>query len=299
MELRHLVHFVAVAEELSFTGAAQRLHVVQSGVSATIRALEKELGAPLFDRSPQGVALTVAGEALVPKAHAALDAVQAARDAVCGKQGLHGTIAIGATTASALIDFPILLTRFRAAHPGVTLRLRVSPNGSTGLAQTLAAGELDVAFVSLTGRAQGGLVTRSLASYPMVVLVPPGHRLSTRTRTTLPELADEDFIDFHPGSASRDLADRAFATAGVHRRISVEVTDMSSAAAYVQSGLGMALLPEFAVAQAPDAAVLTLSDQSLTWTLSIATSSTRRPSAPTRAFLDLVEDYVSENFGRI
>lgn len=298
MELRHFEYFIAVAEEMSFTGAARRLHVVQSGVSATIRALERELGAALFERSPQRVDLTDAGKALLPQAHAALDAVRTARDVVRGKQGLHGTIDIGVMTASSLINMPVLLSRFRSEHPAVTLRLRVSPTGSAGLAQSLGAGELDVAFLSLTGRAQGGLVTRRLASYPMVVLVPPGHRLFARTHVTLHELADEEFIDFCPGSSSRDLADRAFAAAGVHRQISVEVLDMGTAAACVQRGLGIALLPQFAVAQAPDAAVLQLSDRSLLWALSMATSSTRRLSAPARAFLDLVDDYASEELGQ-
>lgn len=82
MELRHLEYFLAVAEELNFTRAARRLHVVQSGVSAAVRALEHELGAPLFERTSKQVALTAAGEALLPEARATLAAAQAARDAV-------------------------------------------------------------------------------------------------------------------------------------------------------------------------------------------------------------------------
>ena len=82
MELRHLQFFVAVAEELSFTRASRRLHVVQSAVSSAIQGLERELGARLFDRDPHRVALTDAGRALLPKARATLDAAHAAMDAV-------------------------------------------------------------------------------------------------------------------------------------------------------------------------------------------------------------------------
>lgn len=293
MELRHLEYFVAVAEELSFTGAARRLHVVQSGVSATIRALEKELDATLFERSSQRVSLTDAGAALLPEAHAALDAVRAARDAVRGNQGtLRGAIDIGAMTAVAVMDLPALLRRFRTNHPGVAIRLRVSPTGSAGLAQALAAGELDAAFLSLAGRTPGGLTVRQLTSYPMVLLVPTGHRLASRRRVALHELEDEEFVDFPPGSGSRDLVDQAFTTAGVRRRVSVEA-DIASAAAYVRCGLGITLLPEFAVPDTPDLSVLAVGDETLRWTLSIATSSTRRPSAPLRALLELADAYAS------
>src|ERR1700756_3209161 len=96
MELRHLEYFVAVAEELSFTRAAQRLHVVQSGVSSAIAVLERELGATLFDRDRHAVALTEAGRALLPEARATLAAARAAADAVAETTaGVRGTLAGG------------------------------------------------------------------------------------------------------------------------------------------------------------------------------------------------------------
>ena len=93
MELRHLEYFVAVAEELSFTRASRRLHVVQSGVSSAIQGLERELGAALFDRDRHRVTLTEAGQALLPEARATLAAAQAAADAVAeATAGLRGTL---------------------------------------------------------------------------------------------------------------------------------------------------------------------------------------------------------------
>jgi DNA-binding transcriptional LysR family regulator len=179
------------------------------------------------------VSLTDAGAALLPEAHAALDAVRAARDAVRGNQGtLRGAIDIGSMTAVAVMDLPALL------------------------------------------------------------LVPTGHRLASRRRVALHELADEEFVDFPPGSGSRDLVDQAFTAAGVRRRVSVEA-DIASAAAYVRCGLGITLLPEFAVPDTPDLSVLAVGDETLRWTLSIATSSTRRPSAPLRALLELADAYAS------
>ncbi|MCX5087715.1 LysR substrate-binding domain-containing protein [Streptomyces sp. NBC_00365] len=127
---------------------------------------------------------------------------------------------------------------------------------------------------------------------PALLVVPTGHRLASRRRVALHELADEEFVDFPPGSGSRDLADQAFTTAGVRRRVSVEA-DIASAAAYVRCGLGITLLREFAVPDTPDLSVLAVGDETRRWTLSIATSSTRCPSAPLRALLELADAYAS------
>src|ERR1700756_3323405 len=108
MELRQLATFVAVAEEGSFTRAADRLHVVQSAVSAGVRNLEKELGAMLFDPSPHSVKLTDAGRALLPEARATLAAAQAARDAVDeARGGLRGTVVLGTMQAQAMHAFNV------------------------------------------------------------------------------------------------------------------------------------------------------------------------------------------------
>ncbi|MBO0774454.1 MAG: LysR family transcriptional regulator, partial [Actinobacteria bacterium] len=105
MELRHLEYFVAVAEELSFTRASRRLHVVQSGVSSAIQNLERELGSPLFDRDRHRVALTDAGQVLLPEARATLAAAQSAVDAVGeARAGLRGTLTIGTMLSTGRVD---------------------------------------------------------------------------------------------------------------------------------------------------------------------------------------------------
>src|SRR3954469_17116911 len=153
MELRHFEYFVAVAEERSFTRAAARLHVVQSGVSAVIKALERDLGAALLERTSKRVVLTDAGEALLPRARAALDAARAARDAVDEvRGGLRGTLRFGILNSVAVIDVAAVLGAFHRTNPGVALQLTVSPQGSAGLLDALADGSLDVAIVSVPGR---------------------------------------------------------------------------------------------------------------------------------------------------
>src|SRR5205807_94272 len=151
MELRQLATFVAVAEEGSFTRAADRLHVVQSAVSAGVRKLEDELGASLFDRSTHHVKLTDAGRALLPEARATLAAAQAARDAVDeARGGLRGTVVLGTMQAQGMraIDLAGVLAAFRAERPGVEIAIRHS-GGSSEMAREVVDGRLDLAFVAL------------------------------------------------------------------------------------------------------------------------------------------------------
>ena len=286
MELRHLEVFVAVAEELSFTRASSRLHLVQSGVSSAVKALERDLGAALFDRDRHRVALTHAGQALLPAARATLAAAQAARDAVGEAQGgLRGTITVGTMVSTGGLDLPALLERFHRTHPGVTVRLRHSASGSTGLARDVVAGGLDLALLSLPGQVPAGLSLRPVTEEPLVVISRPEHPLAGR-RVRLAQLAGESFIDFPPGWGNRAVADRAFAAAGLDREVPFEAADFTSVIALVRAGLGIAFLPARAAAGVSDLATIEISDRALRWVVSAAVPTGRRLPAAARAFLD-------------
>jgi DNA-binding transcriptional LysR family regulator len=177
VELRQLATFVAVAEEGSFTRAADRLHVVQSAVSAGVRNLEKELGVRLFDRSTHRVKLTDAGRALLPEARATLAAAQAARDAVEeARGGLRGTVVLGTMQAQGMraIDLAGILAAFRAEHPAVEVEIR-HVGGSTEMANEVRDGRLDLAFVALPGDGPSGLELIPLAREPIMLAVAAGH----------------------------------------------------------------------------------------------------------------------------
>ena len=286
MELRHLEYFVAVAEELSFTRASRRLHVVQSGVSSAIQGLERELGATLFDRNRHRVTLTEAGLALLPEARATLAAAQAAADAVAeAAAGLRGTLTIGTMISIGSIDVPALLGRFHEQHPAILVRLRVMPGGSADLAREVASGGLDLALLSLPGEAPPGLTVRPLAQEPLVLICAPKHPLASAEAVRLDALASETFVDFPAGWGTRAVVDRAFATAGIDRQVSFEVADYPTVAGLVGTGLGVAFIPA-SVASGLDAlARVPVEGAALNWRILVATSATRRPSAAARAFL--------------
>ncbi|MEU0004354.1 LysR family transcriptional regulator [Streptomyces sp. NPDC006314] len=181
MELRQLSYFVAVAEELHFGRAADRLHIVQSAVSQQIQRLERELGAELFDRSPRRVRLTGAGERLLPEARAVLAAAEKARAAVAVPAGLR----LGTSTGlGAHLDR--VLAAFAERAPDVPVELFSLPAGER-LAR-VAAGGLDAAFVR-SAEPPPGVRVLPLWPDPLVAALPAGHPLATRDGIDLADLA--------------------------------------------------------------------------------------------------------------
>ncbi|WP_086665569.1 LysR family transcriptional regulator [Lentzea kentuckyensis] len=247
MELRQLEHFLAVADECHFTRAARRMHVSQSGLSASIRALEVELGAPLFLRTTRQVELTQAGRALLPEARRALSSVESARDAVAAVQGLlRGTLSVGSLQCLHVVHLPAVLARFHELHPGVEIRMRQS--GNAELVEEVRAGRLDLAFVARPRRMADDLRVSTLASEPLVLACALGSPFAARDSVELSELAGQSFVDFNADWGTRDEVDRMLAAAGVERHVAVEVNDVHSLLDFVGFGLGVALVPQsFAV----------------------------------------------------
>jgi DNA-binding transcriptional LysR family regulator len=263
---------------------------VQSALSVSIKALEAELGAPLFERSTHRVELTDAGIALLPEARATLAAAEGARDAVDAVVGgLRGTLRIGIMQSVTAFDLAALLVRFHRERPGVELKPRPAHAGTMGLVQDVACGELDLAFVSVPGRKHPGVTLTPLVSEPILLAVPPGHRFESRESVTLDELADETFVEVPSGWGTRLRTDLALAQAGVERVVGVEVADLSTLAELVRAGLGLGFLPESTLIGGNRVKLVRL-EPNLIWEVSLAVPSTRRPSAAALAFLELVRE---------
>jgi DNA-binding transcriptional LysR family regulator len=291
VELRQLATFVAVAEEGSFTRAADRLHVVQSAVSAGVRKLEEELGASLFDRSTHHVKLTDSGRALLPAARATLAAAQAARDAVDEAQGgLRGTVVLGTMQAQGMraIDLAGVLGAFRADHPGVEVAIRHS-GGSSEMAREVVDGRLDLAFVALPGDAPPGLTLIPLASEPIMLAVPTGHPLAGRAGVELALLGDETLVDLPAGWGIRIAVDRSFAAAGVTRSIAFEVNDTATMVEFIRNALAIGMLPRSLVEIEDEIAFVPIREYPPQFQTAIAIPANRRLSAATRAMLDTIK----------
>jgi DNA-binding transcriptional LysR family regulator len=283
VELRQLEYFVAVAEECHFTRAARRMHVAQSGLSASIRALEVELGAPLFVRSTRQVELTQAGRALLVEARRALSTIDAARDAVAAVQGLlRGRLSVGSVQCLHGVHLPAVLARFHELHPGVELRLRQA--GSGELVELVRAGRLDLAFVT-AGHVADDLEVSTLSTEPLVLACAPELPFAERESVRLADLAGQPFVDFNPDWGTRDEVDRALATAGVDRRVAVEVNDVHSLLDFVGFGLGVALVPRSFAAKRTRARFVEVADAPVAETAVVAAPVA---GAAASALLDLV-----------
>ncbi|MGW0708470.1 LysR family transcriptional regulator [Streptomyces sp. NPDC002643] len=245
MELRHLQHFVAVAEDQHFTRAAERLLVSQSGLSASIRSLERELQTPLFVRTTRRVTLTPAGRALLAEAERILAQVRSAHEAVAAVQGvLRGMLAVGSEQCVKGVHVAGLLAGFRRTHPDVEICLRQA--GSAALAEEVASGRLDLAFAVRSSQEDTDqLRVVPLTAEPMTVLCHPSHRLtvSETVAVTPDDLGGEVFVDFHPDWGTRRTTDAVFAAAGVRRTVAMEVNDVHNLLELVDENLGIAVVP--------------------------------------------------------
>ena len=287
MELRHLEHFVAVAEERNFTRAARRLHLVQSALSVSIRSLEHELDTQLFERTTREVSLTDAGRALLPEARRTLDAAASAQAAVlAARSGLRGTLRLGMMQVISVLEVGSLIARFHRERPLVDIQPTTAPGGSAALITDVRRGALDAAFVSVGGPDLSGLTATTLASEPVLLGCLPDHPLARRAVVSVSELADEPFVDFTPGWGTRTIADQLFARAGVERSIGIEVPDGSIHAALVRAGLGLAILPESMIVDAGLAGVPLR--PAATFSVAFIVASGRPLSPVTQAFADLV-----------
>lgn len=244
MDLRQLEHFVVVAEEQHFTRAATRLHIVQSGLSASIRTLEDEMGAALFERTTRRVNLTQAGRAFLDEARRVLSAAKVARSVVADMQSLQrGRLTFGAIQGlSPFIDLPKLLGDFHRQYPNIEIGL--SFDGTETLIDGVLDGRLDIAFTQFVDTLPVELTATMLACDPLVLACPSHHAQAGRHDLQLIDIAEENFIDLPIAHGTRQLVDRSFAAAGLSRRSAYEVDDLTMQLDMVAHGLGVALVPE-------------------------------------------------------
>lgn len=243
MELRQLEYFVAVAEERNFTRAAERVHVSQSGISAQIRQLERELGATLFDRSTRTVTLTPAGRAALDHARAALAAAAAVDQAVSDVTGLlRGRLTVGMVIGCTLTPLFDALAAFHRAHPGVELSLW--EDNSDRLVDGVRAGTLDLALVGAAGAPPHDLNALTIISEPLVAVVPPGHPLATQPQVSLGDLVDHPLACMPPGTGLRAVFDEACTVRGIEPTITWEASAAEALAELTFRELAVAVLSE-------------------------------------------------------
>ncbi|WP_210491718.1 LysR family transcriptional regulator [Patulibacter sp. SYSU D01012] len=241
MDLRQLEYLVAVVDEASFTRAAARVHISQSGVSAQVRQLERELGAELIDRSGRTARPTAAGRAALEPARAALAAAAAVRRAVDDVTGVvRGRLALGMVSGCTITPLFDALARFRAAHPGVEVALR--EDDSDALLAALRAGALDVALVGTADEPLDGVASHVVLREPLVVAVPTAHPLAGRRSLAPGELVGHPLVALPRGTGIRTVLDRAAAAADVRLAPELEASAPDAILDLAERGLGAAVV---------------------------------------------------------
>jgi DNA-binding transcriptional LysR family regulator len=290
MELRHLKHFIAVAEELHFARAASRIHLTQPALSKQIRQLEEELGFPLFYRTKQRVELLDAGHVFLDEARRMLrqaeNAVESARRT---HNGQSGRLVIGFHSSATLEVLPKILRKYRRLYPDVMVELSemLGIRGSElVLDSPLSVGLLrSPSFLN-----EKSFCIETILREPFVVAVPDSHPAAKQDSVRIKTLAGEPFI-VHPRQPGWDYSDAVFQLLrdnGIEPQIGQEAGQMLTIASLVAGGLGIALVPaSFSNLRVPGVTYRPIKGRSRTTDLAMVWKRDTRAST-LRAFLEVV-----------
>lgn len=227
MELRHLRYFIAVAEELNFRRAAERVHIDQSPLSRTIRELEDQLGVALFVRTQRSIRITPAGTKMLDESRAILARVDQALRIVREIDGRsRAPLRVGIADRLAQPTLALRLAQWR--QQVLRTGLQISEMRATELAVALRREELDVGF-SFGVPEEDGIVQQAAWSDPLMVLLPAGHALATQDRLTLAQVVEYPLVVYDPGLLP-----------GAHRQIDVLIRRSTSTPDIVDHASGLA-----------------------------------------------------------
>ncbi len=284
MELHQLRYFCAVAETGSFSPAAEHSHRSQPSLSQQILKLEAELGVRLFDRLGRSVRLTEVGKTFLPRAHAVLRELEAARgDVVESKDSISGQVTVGVIPTVAPYFLPPVLAAFAKHFPKSTVIVveEITPV----LLERLRAGSIDVAILALPVRGHE-FEALPLITEPLFAALPKNHRLSRNKTVGLRELRKEPFLLLRDGHCFRENAVAACDRARVSPQVVFESGQFSSLLGLVGAGVGVSLVPAMAVDRRSQVRFVRISDPTATRTIGALTLRGRSLSRAHQAFRD-------------
>ena len=250
MELNQAEAFVAIVRRGGFTRAGAALHLSQPAISRRLHLLERELGAPLFERIRSGVVLTEAGRAFLPHAEALLASVRDGIEAVGAlRDADRGTVTLAVVGTLASTPLTARLRRFRESHPGVDLRVRTAL--SREVSELVRRGDATLGL-RYGADADPDLASTPVRDEPMVVVCSPHHRLAGGRRVGARALHGERWISFppRPGATQEPYAsalERGLAAAGLAPADVIAIDSLTAQKRMVEAGFGLALLQESSV----------------------------------------------------
>jgi DNA-binding transcriptional LysR family regulator len=293
MEFRQLRTFQAIAETRSFTRAAERVHLTQAAVSAQIKALETEIGTPLFARVNKKVFLTEAGELLLVRAQKLLrehdETVFALTELA---QAERGRLRLGtASTMASIHPLPKILAELRTQHANA--QVTVFRGTSAEIVARILGADLDLGLVSLPVEAPDIRAER-LRRDLLVAIVPPSHRLARYRSVTAQQLAAESLILGEEGGNTRRMIDLFFSRAGFVPEVTMELGSMTAIKRMVEHGLGVSIVPRSSVqdeVSAGELHALRVRELEVYWELGLVSLKTEQLSPVQQTFRRLCRKY--------
>ena len=284
MNIRQLSCFVAVVDEGSFTRAARAIGIAQPSLSQHIRTLEEELNGRLIERLPRGISLTPAGRMLLPEARAAVRAVERGRRGVRASLALEaGELEIATVLSMAVGLLPRYIRIWHERYPDVGIRLQEFRHRSL-LEDAIEQGVADFAIGPLPVRTWDGPLT-VISWEEFVIVVPPGDALADRRSIRLEELADREWVLYHPDHGLAGVLEESCRQAGFSPRGSVRTSQAEGAARLAWAGLGPALVPDNIVLPGIEGLVLRLQPRLIR---EVAAYARTEWSPTTAAFIDVL-----------
>ena len=293
MDLHQLRGFYEIARTRSFTRAADKLFLSQPAISLQVKALEDELGEPLFDRKRREIRLTEAGEVLFKYVQQVFDGLENARNEIAALHNeVRGRLVVGTSDTNCTYILPDVLEEFRRCYPGVDLDIR--NRISSEIANLVAADGVDIGLVTLPVRHRD-VQEHTLLQRQDVLICRPDHCLGWRKRIRLADITSFPLLVLERGSTSRQLLDAALVKEKVSPPIAMELGGIEVLKRFVEIGLGLAIVPEVAVAQEVERGQLHavqisgLSASRVGW----IERRGRMRSAATSAFIQLIENQLA------
>lgn len=284
MEIIQLRYFVAVVETMSFSEAAERLHVSQPALSYQIKHLETELGCRLFDRTSRKVALSLDGRIFLPLARAVLSKADEALRVMRERLGVvTGEVTFGSISSVAAHFVPSILAGFSKNYPGIRVHLR--EDVTAALEREVLDGAVDFAIVS-TPTNPAALEVTHLLDEELLLAVPERHRLSQRSAVRLRELEKEEFIVLGENFSLASQVAELCRHAGFEPQVAYQVGSLESMLSFAGNGLGICVVPRLALSGLQHLGVAIVPfEEPLTRSLNLIRAKDRYATVATRALM--------------
>jgi LysR family cyn operon transcriptional activator len=291
MELRHLRYFVALAEELNFTRAAEKVHVTQSTLSHQIKQLETEIGRTLFDRAGRRVVITEAGESLLLELGAVLRTIdESVRAAKGAGTSLTGALHVGTTPTFNMGLMPGCLAAFLERHK--SMNVTVTECLAYAVEQEIDAGRVDVGIGYMPTR-RTDLSFEPLYIEELVLVIAPQHPLAGRRHLRLAELHQQPLIMSTPLSVTRQMLDERLASVSAHPVIVAEIDAIEPTLRLVGMSRFGAIVSEHVVSEASGLHVVPLEEPTPLRTPGILWKTNAPRSSACRSFVATVRQVIS------